>query len=125
MKALLDTHAAVLLFAGEVGRFGSNSRRVIEQATLLVSPVMRLELGFLFEVGRIRSSADEIFAAMSAELGALPTHDTLGTLIHHAMRLSWTRDPFDRLLVASAVANDAVMITRDRRIQAHFDHAVW
>lgn len=41
------------------------------------------------------------------------------------MRLWWTRDPFDRLLVATAMVNDALMITRDQRVQANFDHADW
>jgi PIN domain nuclease of toxin-antitoxin system len=46
-------------------------------------------------------------------------------LVPLAMPLSWTRDPFDRLLVATALLHEAPLITRDARIQEHFAGAVW
>jgi len=39
--------------------------------------------------------------------------------------LSWTRYPFDRLIVAHALAYSAVLCTRDRRIRDNYSHATW
>jgi len=39
--------------------------------------------------------------------------------------LSWTRDPFDRLIVAHALAYSAVLCTRDRLVRDNYSHATW
>jgi PIN domain nuclease of toxin-antitoxin system len=38
---------------------------------------------------------------------------------------AWTRDPFDRLIVANAMADGAPLITADETILANFRDAVW
>ncbi|HTA43492.1 MAG TPA: hypothetical protein VK789_13645 [Bryobacteraceae bacterium] len=43
-----------------------------------------------------------------------------------AVGITWTMDPFDRLIVAQAMANHgAYLITRDRLIRHHYRGAVW
>jgi len=37
----------------------------------------------------------------------------------------WTRDPFDRIIVGNAAAENAVLITKDNSILEHYEHAVW
>jgi PIN domain nuclease of toxin-antitoxin system len=37
----------------------------------------------------------------------------------------WVRDPFDRLIVAQASANDAPLITKDEKIRRHYKRAIW
>lgn len=125
MKAFLDTHAAVFLYEGRTEAFGAASRNLLEQAVLLVSPLVRLELGFLREVGKITVEPDRILGALIADCGVAVTGDLLESLVPHAMPLSWTRDPFDRLLVATALAHEAPLITRDGRIHENFAGAVW
>jgi hypothetical protein len=39
------------------------------------------------------------------------------TLVSHALPLSWTRDPFDRLLAAHSTARRVPLCTLDRRIR--------
>ncbi|MBW8060344.1 MAG: type II toxin-antitoxin system VapC family toxin [Solirubrobacterales bacterium] len=41
------------------------------------------------------------------------------------MGLSWTHDPFDRLIAAHAIVADAPLITADRTILAHLPLAIW
>jgi PIN domain nuclease of toxin-antitoxin system len=38
---------------------------------------------------------------------------------------SWTRDPFDRLIVANALANDAPLITKDEEIRRNYSRSIW
>lgn len=42
-----------------------------------------------------------------------------------ATSLDWTREPFDRIIVAQAIAREASLVTRDQTILANFAGAVW
>ena len=125
MRAFLDTHAAIFLWEGRAEVFGPGSRELLERATLHVSPLVRLELGFLKEVGKLKVDPDHLLGSLAADLGVTMTSDPLEALIPHAMPLSWTRDPFDRLLVATALLHQAPLVTRDTRIHENFAGAVW
>ena len=125
MKAFLDTHAAVFLWAGETHRLGKASRRVLEESILLLSPCVRLELAFLSEVGRLVVAPDELLGGLVANCGVAFSDDSLAPIVEQAMQLTWTRDPFDRLLVATAALHQAPFVTRDRKIHDHYARAVW
>jgi PIN domain nuclease of toxin-antitoxin system len=49
----------------------------------------------------------------------------MAALVGHGLDLSWTRDPFDRLVVSQAALADSILITRDRLILEHYPKAVW
>ena len=42
-----------------------------------------------------------------------------------AVEQTWTRDPFDRLIVAQAQAEGASLVTADKLIRKHFARSVW
>lgn len=65
-----------------------------------LSPVSLLELKFLGEVGRLQLEAEAFMT----------------TIKSHALNLEWTRDPFDRLLVAHSLARRTPLCTVDRNI---------
>lgn len=125
MTAFLDTHAAIFLWEGKVELFGASSREILEQSVLRISPMVRLEMQFLKEVGKLKVEPDQILGALGSDLGVTSTSDPLDVLVPLAMPLSWTRDPFDRMIVATALLHQAPLITRDRRIHDHFPGAVW
>lgn len=97
----------------------------MEHGLLFLSPVLRLELQFLTEVGKLVVAPDEILGGLAADHGARLSEDPFPEVIARAMGLGWTRDPFDRLLVATAHVHGAPFVTRDRRIHTHYDRAVW
>jgi len=121
----LDTHAAVFLWEGREDVWGQRSRALLETAPLGSSPVVRLELEFLHEIGKLKVSADTILGGLAADCRVQLHEEGLGALVSAAMPLTWTRDPFDRLLVAAAALQRAPLVTRDRRIQEHYPRAVW
>jgi len=125
MRAFLDTHAAIFLWEGRTEVFGPGSRELLEQASLLISPMVRLEMGFLNEVGKLKVDPDQILGWLTSDLGVIMTEDSMTDLVPMAMPLSWTRDPFDRLLVATALLHGAPLVTRDVRIHENFPGAVW
>ena len=98
---------------------------MIESEPLLISPVLLLELALLEETGRIRARAQTIFTELQ-ELLALSICDLPFAEVSIAsLQQKWTRDPFDRLIVAQAFARGARLITKDRFIRRHFKDAVW
>lgn len=105
--------------------FGPAAIDLLERAALFISPVVRLELAFLAEIGRLTVAPDEVVAGLMTKLGMSSSDDPLAAVVEEAMTLAWTRDPFDRLLVATAALHRAPLITRDRKIHEHFTGAVW
>ena len=46
-------------------------------------------------------------------------------VIAEANRLSWTRDPFDRIITAHASLQKAPLLTKDTTISSHYKKAFW
>jgi PIN domain nuclease of toxin-antitoxin system len=121
----LDTHVVVWLYAGERVRLAKSPARLIEAEPLLVSPVLLLELALLEETGRIKTQAQAIFTELQESLGLSICDLPFAEVASVSLQQSWTRDPFDRLIVAQAAARGAPLITKNRLIRRHFKGAVW
>ena len=121
----LDTHVMVWLYAGEHTRFARTARRLIETETLLISPILLLELALLEETGRIKARAQTIFTELQELLPLSICDLPFAEVSIASLQQKWTRDPFDRLIVAQAFARGARLITKDRFIRRHFKDAVW
>jgi PIN domain nuclease of toxin-antitoxin system len=83
-----------------------------------VSPVSFLEIQFLAEVGRLEAKSSEFAAVVGQDPRFTVDEVPLLSLIEQALPLSWTRDPFDRLLAAHSEARRAPLCTLDRRMRA-------
>jgi hypothetical protein len=60
------------------------------------------------------------------ESGYLHEIDRIIRTLEIALGETWTRDPFDRLIVSHAKANGrAGRITRDELIAAHYPNTIW
>ncbi|HVR30398.1 MAG TPA: PIN domain-containing protein [Thermoanaerobaculia bacterium] len=121
----LDTHVVAWLFAGRLDLFPSAARARLEAERLLVSPMVGLELQYLFEIGRVTQPAVEVLAALEAELTLATCELAFPAIALRARDEGWTRDPFDRIIVAQAKLRPAPLLTRDETIHAHYAHAVW
>ena len=117
MTLLLDTHFLIWLALG--------SKRLAEFPWLDrhrpwgVSPVSFLEIQSLAEIGRISVRNPEFTRAVMEDPRFSVDDIPLVTLIRHALGLEWTRDPFDRMLVAHSTARRLRLCTTDRSIRAH------
>lgn len=63
--------------------------------------------------------------ALRRDIGLQVEDASLADLASAALDLTWTRDPFDRLIAAHAVVADAPLITADRTILEHLPQATW
>ncbi len=66
-----------------------------------------------------------MLAALRQSIGLEIADASLAELAHAAAGLSWTRDPFDRMIAAQAIVADVPLITADRAILEHLPLAVW
>ena len=122
---LLDTHIIIWLYAALREKLTKTAEIAIETHQLRMSPFSRLEIQYLFEINKITAKPDAIYKSLAKSLG-LEIFDTrLDLIIDHAINIQWTRDTFDRLIVAEAMCADCGLITADRAIRRHFKGAVW
>lgn len=82
-----------------------------------ISPVSLLEVQFLGEAGRLRVDSERFVAAVKQDPRFVLDDPPLLALVEQALPLSWTRDPFDRLLVAHSNARRTPLCTVDREIR--------
>jgi len=121
----LDTHAAVWLYSGDLQLFSERACQLIEENDLLVSPMVLLELQYLFEIKRITVEPTVLFDFLAESIGLQKCRASFARVIAEAMRISWTRDPFDRIITATAAVHQAVLLTKDETIRQQYELAAW
>jgi len=121
----LDTHIVCWLYEGRTELLTPAALRAIESGLLQVSPVAQLELTYLHEIGRISRAGSYVLDALTQDIGLSVADVSLAQVMKMAGTLTWTRDPFDRMIVAHAMIADAALVSRDRLIRKHCDKAVW
>ncbi len=121
----LDTHVVVWLFTGETEQLSTDAIDAIEQHQLVISPMVQLELSFLHEIGRLTIGGADMIADLERRIGLRRSDLPLDAIVDTAATLTWTRDPFDRLIVADALVAGAALVTKDRTIHDHTTIASW
>ncbi len=113
------------MYAGKIDSFTKPTRKLINDQDIFISPIVRLELQYLFEIQRIIVEPKDIIIDLSDRIGLQICDKNFNTIISKASGFSWTRDPFDRIIVANAAINQDVLVTRDRTILDHYKKALW
>ncbi len=121
----LDTHVVAWLFAGRLELLPAAVRRLLDTSELMISPAVELELEYLFEIQRTVKPGREVVAALNREIGLKICDLPFPQVIAAAIQQSWTRDPFDRLLVGQAAVRPAPLLTKDDAIRRHYSQAIW
>jgi len=121
----LDTHIVVWLYDGEVSKLTKAAIDRIQDDELFVSPAVVLELQLLHEIKRVRPTATKIVHQLSTDVGVSVCQLPFAAVVEHALAEKWIRDPFDRLIVAHAAANQAPLITKDEKIRRHYRRSIW
>lgn len=116
MKVLLDTHFVIWIVtrADRLAAFPWIER----YRPWGVSPVTLLEIQFLSEIRRIELQNPEFTDALSQDSRFVIDEVPLVPLIRRAIELTWTRDPFDRLIAAHSATRRIPLCTTDRTIRS-------
>lgn len=125
MILYLDTHVLVWLYEGRKERFTSRGRAALDHARLVISPMVELELAYLWESKRITVRPDAITAYLIERIGLARDTSPFSAIAAAAVPLRWTRDPFDRLITATAILNDCPLLSKDKTIRDHYAEAWW
>lgn len=126
MQAYLDTNVVVRLALGDVKKISKTAQRAIERYDLFLSPMVYLELQYLFEIHRITAPASKIVAHLDSTIGVSHCPIPFAEIARAACNETWTRDAFDRIIVAHARHSaNAPLITADEDIKEHYKNAVW
>lgn len=121
----LDTHVVAWLFAGRADLLSARARTEIEGGDLVISPIVVLELQYLWETKRTTEPASVVVDDLASRIGLGLSQAPFPAVARKAVGLAWTRDPFDRLLVAQAALDGARLVTKDRVIRNHYAASIW
>jgi PIN domain nuclease of toxin-antitoxin system len=121
----LDTHVVAWLYGAARAELSAAAEETLRDQDLRISPMVRLELQYLYELGRVGSPAGPVLDALSTALGITVCRASFPAVVARAEGETWTRDPFDRLIVAQAALNEARLVTKDAVIRQNYGRAVW
>jgi PIN domain nuclease of toxin-antitoxin system len=110
----LDTHA-LLWWVADDDRIGQRARVLIEDPgnDVLVSMVSLWEIVVKTRIGKLEADVEAVVNEVRRqgftllEIGVAHLRTLAGLPVHH-------RDPFDHLLIAQAVTEDATFVSADR-----------
>lgn len=101
------------------------AQEAIEREPVLVSPMVLLELEFLREIGHLGVGANLVIEELRGRIGLEIGDLDFRRVAASACEVSWTRDPFDRVIVGQAIAAGRGVLTKDRSIRRRFRSATW
>lgn len=123
MKLLLDTHA-FLWWSDDDPRLKAGPRRAIVKAeSVVVSAASAWEAAIKIALGKLRmrtpfEQAVKVNAFESLLITFSHAAAVTSLALHH-------RDPFDRMLIAQAIAERLTIITHDRRFEPYGVPILW
>jgi PIN domain nuclease of toxin-antitoxin system len=122
----LDTQVLVWLAEARTNRLTTGATAAIEESELVISPMVMLELEYLFEIGRIVKSPLLLLNQLESQIGLRQRDHGFAAIIQTALFETWTRDPFDRVIVAHARTDGmSRLVTSDEKIRENYPRSVW
>ena len=121
----IDTHIAIWLYENRLSNLTGSAQEAIENNQIILPNMVRLELAYLHEIKRIKERPDTVINALTNEIFLITPELPMSLVISNAQSLTWTRDPFDRIICAETIAHEANLVTRDEVIRENFDFVVW
>ena len=127
MNYLLDTHTAIWFFDGNTD-MSSTAEQIIRDRTnrVYLSVISAWELTIKITIGKLRFPGDAagfMQAAQNNDIIIIPIETAHLTVLKELPMIH--RDPFDRLLAATAIAEQMTIITVDKNIAKYPVAHLW
>ena len=124
---LLDTHTAIWFFDGN-STMSSTADQIIRDRTnrIYLSVISAWELTIKINIGKLRFPGDAagfMQIAQSNDITIIPIETAHLTVLKELPLIN--RDPFDRLLIATALSEQMTLITADKNISVYDVPHVW
>lgn len=91
----------------------------METSELVISPMSVLELQYLHEKGKLEVLPNEIITEVQDLCGATISQSFFDDIIKNANELQFTRDAFDRIILAETISERAILISADRVLRSN------
>ena len=128
MTALLDTHALLWFLAGS-SKLSLRALAFIRdpQSVILVSPAALWEISIKDALGKLRlpEPFEDLFPSRIEASGILILPILVPHLHQHRCLPFHHHDPFDRLMIAQALADDLTLISCDPEFAAYGVRLLW
>jgi PIN domain nuclease of toxin-antitoxin system len=121
----LDTHVVVWLYSGLTDKLTDIAKTLINDNEVYISAIVRLELQYLYEIKRIIDEPDVIISHLSEQIDLKICNKNFNDIISIALTITWTRDPFDRIITANALLNNNTLLSKDKNILNNYLYAKW
>lgn len=121
----LDTHVVIWLAERRERMLSVAARRMLDREPIEASAMVMLELETLHESGKLKNDPDQVLGILERNMDLSWSRASFVDVVSAARTFAWTRDPFDRLIVANAMADGVRLLTADETILQHFKGAVW
>jgi len=120
VNLVVDTHPLVWYLAGEDRRLSRRARATFAdveagRATLHVPAPVLMELVLLEQLGRVRGPYAELRVQLGLRAG-IRLEPLLPEDVDEARALAVLQDPFDRMIVGTAIRLGLPLLTRDAEI---------
>lgn len=128
MNLLLDTHTLIWFLNGDKDAISKKARAVIEKRenVKFVSIASCWEIAIKLSLGKLRFEGT--FSELKEEINN-SGFIILPITFEHTLKLInlkfYHRDPFDRLLVAQAIEEEMIIITKDEFIPQYKVKTIW
>ncbi len=121
----LDTHIVAWLYSGLTDKLTGIVKTLINENEVYISAIVRLELQYLYEIKRINYEPDVIISNLSEQIGLQICNKDFNDVISISLTITWTRDPFDRIITANALLNNDILLSKDQNILNNYIQAKW
>ena len=125
MRYLLDTHAALWYFENS-GELSSEAEEIIDnpENDIFLSAASLWEIVLKVGLGKLDVSFDALLNEV--EKAGFVVLQTESAYLRKLLEMPWIhKDPFDRLIVSTAMVEGMILITIDENIQRYDVTWVW
>jgi len=125
MKYLLDTHA-LIWYSEHSGKLSPKAEKIIDDSenTIYVSVVSLWEIAIKVSLGKLEISLGDLIDKLG-EVGFKVLQIDNSYLRHLLVLSQIHKDPFDRLIIATAQAEGITLITADENIHKYDVKWIW
>ena len=117
MRFLLDTMVFIGAYEGDLHRMPKRVQNILtnNDEDLSLSALSLTEIAIKNSVGKLSFPLDRISKALEdLRIGIIPFENSDARAFFSLPLFADRRDPFDRMMIAQAMAEDMTMITADR-----------
>lgn len=87
--------------------------------------MVKVELQYLYEIKRLLQSPDNIINSIAQKADFQICDKSWLDVVNVAITCDFTRDVFGRLIVAHAMLDNSILISKDKNLTEYYENCIW